>query len=96
MTDNKTNMIFRVETDLKTAFEIVAKEQDQTASQLLRRFMRFHVNKHYEEIARHSHTIAPQSTKSTTEASPTTAPTKTQQKPKKGQKLNMIPPRGKK
>lgn len=40
MQQAKTSMIFRIDPDLKKAFEKVATERDLTASQMLRRFVR--------------------------------------------------------
>ena len=46
MGDETTTMIFRIEKDLKTAFEKAAKDQDQNVSQLLRAFIRNTVENH--------------------------------------------------
>lgn len=40
---------FRVEEELKNAFEMIAEKQDITASQLLRRFMRDFVSEYMKE-----------------------------------------------
>jgi hypothetical protein len=40
MKEEKTSMIFRIDPDLKKAFERVAENMDMTASQLLRGFVR--------------------------------------------------------
>jgi hypothetical protein len=44
MGTDTTSVIFRIETELKTAFERIAKERDLTTSQMLRAYIR-------EEIA---------------------------------------------
>lgn len=41
-----TTFTFRVDPDLKRSFEMAATAQDQTASQLLRAFMRDYCAKH--------------------------------------------------
>lgn len=48
MNQDQTSIVFRVEKDLKTAFERIAKEEDQTVSQILRKYMRWKVEKHME------------------------------------------------
>lgn len=51
MSDTKTSMIFRIEPDLKKAFERVAEDKDLTASQLLRSFVRETVTQHASRTA---------------------------------------------
>lgn len=43
MSDKTVSVVFRVDEDLKNAFERAAKAQDRTVSQLLRGFMTHHV-----------------------------------------------------
>lgn len=49
MTDSVMN--FRVDEDLKKAFETIAKENDYTASQMLRHYMREVVNEYMKKHA---------------------------------------------
>lgn len=65
-----TTMNFRIETDLKTAFENLAKENDQTASQLLRAFIRQTVQEHAKERAQQD-LFQPQGKAKTSEGSQT-------------------------
>lgn len=46
MGNTDKTMVFRIENDLKTAFERVAKDLDLTASQMLRSFIREAVEAH--------------------------------------------------
>ena len=46
MDNTTTSMIFRIETDLKKAFEQVAGNLDLTASQMLRAYVRYEVEKY--------------------------------------------------
>jgi hypothetical protein len=89
MSAQSATVIFRVEPELKKAFEEIAKEQSHTTSILLRKFMNHYVTKYRQE--RTETTIG--SIKTKAPVSTTSAPPKTQQKPKKGQKLNRMPPR---
>jgi hypothetical protein len=43
MSEKTVSVVFRVDEDLKNAFERAAKARDRTVSQLLRDFMRHHV-----------------------------------------------------
>lgn len=43
MADNTANIICRIDPELKKAFEMVAKERDLTASQMLRSYIRYEV-----------------------------------------------------
>lgn len=52
MTDTVVN--FRVDKDLKTAFEMIAKEKDLTSSQMLRAFMRDAVEHYMKNNAQKS------------------------------------------
>lgn len=89
MADNETNIIFRIDRDLKTEFEAIAKASERTISQYLRAFIKDQVAKHRQQ----AHRIAPESINGQSSIPTTSAAMKTQQKPKKGQKLNTIPRR---
>lgn len=43
MSSNETQIIFRIDTDLKNAFERICRGQDRTISQKLRDYIRFEV-----------------------------------------------------
>lgn len=88
MADDKTNIIFRIERDLKEEFEQIAQASERTISQYLRAFIKDQVRKHREATA-----IAPESIKQPKAIPDTTQATKIAPKPKKGQKLNRMPPR---
>lgn len=88
MSDDKTNIIFRIERDLKEEFEQIAQGTERTVSQYLRAFIKDTVRKHRE-----AHAIAPESIKREKAVPDTSPPGKTAPRPKKGQKLNSIPPR---
>lgn len=45
MEDSTVPIVFRIDRDLKTAFERFAKEKDQTVSQLLRAYIRYEVER---------------------------------------------------
>lgn len=47
--ENMTTINFRIDSELKNAFDKVAKDNDQTASQLLRAFIRASVEEHAKE-----------------------------------------------
>lgn len=51
MEEKTVSVIFRIEKDLKTAFDRVAKDKDQTVSQLLRAYIRYTVESHAEKTA---------------------------------------------
>lgn len=51
---NESIVNFRVDTELKKAFEIAAKSEDMTSSQLLRRFMREKVENYMRSNAQGS------------------------------------------
>jgi hypothetical protein len=76
-----TTMIFRVDPDLKKAFEQTAKDLDLTASQLLRKMIRNAVEQHMKANAQRTLALAPIPT-------PQPAPTK----PAKGQKMASMKP----
>lgn len=91
MKAEQSTIIFRIESDLKKAFETIAAESERTVSQYLRAFIK-------DQIAKHAHrnaTIAPESIKSATTPPDTSKTPKTQPRPKKGQKLNKITDRKK-
>jgi predicted DNA-binding protein len=88
MAEDQTTIIFRIERQLKEEFEQIAAATERTISQYLRAFIKDQIKKHREAA-----TIAPESTNATAPLSPPRAATKTPQKPRKGQKLNRIPPR---
>jgi predicted transcriptional regulator len=85
----QTTIIFRIEKDLKTAFEKIAQNSERTVSQYLRAFIKDQVRKSELQQA----AIATESTKKTSAIGDTNEEGKTQPKPKKGQKLNRMPPR---
>lgn len=88
MSDDKTNIIFRIERELKEEFEAIAKGTERTVSQYLRAFIKDTIRKHRE-----AHAIAPESIKRQKAVPNTTPAEKIAPRPKKGQKLNCIPPR---
>jgi predicted transcriptional regulator len=51
---NETVMTFRVDKDLKNAFDLVGKKIDLTSSQMIRQFMRDTVNQYMKENAQGS------------------------------------------
>ena len=71
-----TTMIFRIEPELKKAFEMSAKARDLTASQLLRKYIRHEVEAYAKANAQGALDLAPN-------PSHTTA----HKKPAKGQKM---------
>lgn len=71
-----TTMIFRIDPDMKKAFEMSAKARDLTASQLLRKYIRHEVDQFMKERAQGALNLTP---------APTPAPTP--KKPAKGQKM---------
>lgn len=82
MPDNKTNIIFRIERELKDEFEKIAQATERTISQYLRAFIKDQVRKHRESTAN-----APESIKQPKAAPHTTQTEKIEPRPKKGQKL---------
>lgn len=78
----QTTMIFRIDADLKRAFEEAAKARDRNASQLLRDYVRVVVDEHMRRTAQQSLKLEPTMPKHP----PATA------KPKKGQKLAAAKP----
>ena len=65
MEDSTVPIVFRIDRDLKTAFERVAKEKDQTVSQLLRAYIRYEVEHSANKVAQRdlfkpSETIKPE------------------------------------
>jgi hypothetical protein len=71
-----TTMIFRIEKDLKKAFEMSAKDRDLTASQLIRKYIRHEVDQFMQKNAQGALEL---------EGNPTPPPTA--KKPAKGQKM---------
>lgn len=51
MPEDTTTLVFRIERDLKTAFEHLAKQSDRTVSQMLRQYIRWEVEKYAREHA---------------------------------------------
>lgn len=76
-----TTMIFRIEPDLKRAFDETAADLDLTSSQLLRKMVRNAVEQHMKANAQRTLALAPIPT-------PQTAP----KKPAKGQKMASMKP----
>lgn len=76
-----TSMIFRIDPDLKKAFETAAKEMDRNASQLLRDYVRAYVQQHMARNAQKTLALP-------MPRPPETPPTETApKKVKKGQRL---------
>lgn len=78
-----TTIIFRIDSDLKKAFENAAKARDRTPSQILRDYVRAEVDQHLKRTAQRDLPLKPP---------PITPQTQTEsdfstKKPKKGQKL---------
>ena len=88
MTDEKTNIIFRIERELKEEFEEIAQASERTISQYLRAFIKDTVRKH-----RQATTNTPESIQMKKPVQDTDQVKKIAPRPKKGQKLNNIPPR---
>lgn len=91
MSSNETNIIFRIDRDLKTEFEAIVAKTERTTSQYLRAFIKDTIAQH----RRQAYSIAPESTNAARPVPDSHDKNKTQQKAKKGQKLNIIPNRGK-
>ena len=51
MEENTVSVVFRIEKDLKLAFDRLAKDKDQTVSQMLRAYIRYQVESHAEKTA---------------------------------------------
>ena len=51
MEEKTVSVVFRIDQDLKIAFDRVAKDKDQTVSQLLRAYIRYAVESHAEKTA---------------------------------------------
>ena len=49
--ESTVSVVFRIDRDLKTAFELVAKAKDQTVSQLLRAYIRYEVERNTQKTA---------------------------------------------
>jgi len=80
-----TSMIFRIDADLKKAFEDAAKERDRNASQLLRDYVRAMVDEHLKRTAQRSLPL-----EKSTPLLPASQPANT--KPRKGQKMAAAKP----
>lgn len=76
-----TTMIFRIDPDLKRAFEDAAKQMDRNASQLLRDYIRAFVQQHMARNAQQRLNLAPTSKPANAQDNTT------RDKPKKGQKM---------
>lgn len=59
MADTTTSMIFRIEPELKKAFERTATDLDLTASQLLRRLVRNAVENHAQKHTQRTLDLSP-------------------------------------
>lgn len=90
MTEPKTMMIFRLEPELKAAFEKMSTDLDLTASQLMRRLMRNAVQQHTKESAQQRLPLAPRMPAEPPERKAETPPAP--KKPKKGQRLAAAKP----
>jgi len=82
MDSKQATMIFRLDEDLKTSFENIAKDLDLSASQLMRQMMRGAVDQHRRQTAQQTLKLA-----EPTPAQSKTQPATATKKPKKGQKL---------
>lgn len=71
-----TTMIFRIDADLKKAFEMSAKARDLTASQLIRKYIRHEVDQFMQKNAQGALDLGDRQT-----------PTPSVKKPAKGQKM---------
>lgn len=49
MAEQEAKIIFRIDADLKSAFEAAAADKDQTASQMLRAYVRYEVQQYREK-----------------------------------------------
>lgn len=49
MSEKEAKIIFRLDEDLKRAFEAAAADEDQTVSQLLRGYVRYKVDKYLQK-----------------------------------------------
>lgn len=80
-----TSIIFRIDAELKKAFEEAAKDRDRTASQLLRDYVRHFVDDHHKRNAQKALKL---------DTRPTLLPASppANRKPKKGQKLAAAKP----
>lgn len=87
MSDDNTTMIFRIDRQLKAAFEDMAASMDLTASQLMRQMIRGSLDQHRRATAQRQLPLAERNLPATP---PATA--KASSKPKKGQKLAAAKP----
>lgn len=74
-----TTMIFRIDADLKKAFEMSAKARDLTASQLIRKYIRHEVDQFMQKNAQGALDLVDRPT-----------PTPSVKKPAKGQKMAFL------
>lgn len=51
MSEENVSVVFRIEKNLKTAFENVAREKDETVSQMLRKYIRWEVEENAKKNA---------------------------------------------
>ena len=91
MAEQEAKIIFRIDGDLKRAFEVLAAEKDQTTSQMLRAYIRYEVEKHLTKSQ--GDLFKTQSTPATKEPKKTPQSAKT--KPTEGKKalLDMFKPK---
>lgn len=87
---NDSTIIFRIESELKEAFDQIAQASERTTSQYLRAFIKDTVRKHQQAYA-----IAPESINTAKAVPNTNEGAKIEPRPKKGQKLNRMPTKGK-
>ena len=94
MSEKTVSVVFRVDEDLKNAFERTAKKRDITVSQLLRGYMRHFVEKYAQEDAQGDLLEPAKATKTERQA---VTPKKAQKTPKGAGSglLNALIPRAK-
>ena len=91
MAEQEAKIIFRIDADLKRAFEAAAADKDQTASQMLRAYVRYEVQKYLAkgqgDLFKEKETPTPKEAKKT--------PQKAQAKPVEGKSalLGMFKPK---
>lgn len=90
MEENNATIIFRVDSDLKKAFELACKRMDKTVSQLLRAVVRDVVSMDLQKNGQQNLELAPRKTSETPdiEIIGSNMGGGTPKKPKKGQRLN--------
>lgn len=89
MEENNATIIFRVDADLKKAFELACKRMDKTASQILRAVVRDVVSMDLKKNGQQSLDLAPKKAAETPaiEIIESSLGASTARKPKKGQRL---------